>query len=65
MHRLAHPDGTPADPRDTNLEEMKLAILSEPIDVSNFAKDFAINEKTGGGKNGLPPGAIYLYVFEL
>ena len=64
LHRLAHPDGSDADPRDTNLKEMKLKILSQDINVADFTKDFVINEKNGGGKNGLPPGAIYCYVFE-
>jgi hypothetical protein len=25
---------------------------------------FVVNERSGGGARGMPPGSIYLYVFE-
>jgi len=37
---------------------------ARPIDAGHFSPDFVINEKTGGGPNGLPPGGVFLYVFE-
>ncbi len=65
LHRLANTDGTPADPRNNNLEALNLAIVSEDVEVVNFSSDFVIDEKTGGETGGLPPGTAYLYVFQL
>ncbi len=64
LHKLAKPDGTPADPRDNNFESDKVAIVSTDIPVLAFNRNFAINAATGGGAKGLPPGGLYLYVFE-
>jgi hypothetical protein len=63
LHKLSRPDGTPADPRENNLEKQKVAITSQEIPPSAFAGDFVINTATGGGDHGMPPGGIYLYVF--
>lgn len=65
LHRLAHPDGSPADPRESNLDEQKVSIVSSRIDTAHFSKTFRINENTGGVKGGIPAGGIYLYVFTL
>lgn len=65
LHKLASPDGSPADPRDNNMDSEKIAIVSEDIDINNYSSDFVINENTGGGANGMPPGTVYLYTFEL
>ena len=65
LHKIAHPDGTPADPRENNREALQVTIVSEPVDLANFSRDFVINESTGAGPGGIPPGGIYLYVFEL
>jgi len=63
LHRLAHPDGSPADPRANNREQLSVDIVSEAIDVSHYAPDFTIDERTGGSGAGMPPGTVYLYVF--
>ena len=64
LHKIARPDGTPADPRDNNLESQKVTILSRELPTNAFHSHFVVNEKTGTLPQGLPPGAIYLYVFE-
>ncbi len=53
------------DPRWTNLKEMKVDILSKdlPPTVVNGGT-LMINEQSGGGPNGMPPGSIFAYVFE-
>ncbi len=64
LHKIARPDGSPTDPRDNNLESQKVTILSQNLPKSAFDQRFVVNEKTGAIPEGLPPGAIYLYVFE-
>jgi len=38
-------------------------IVSEAVDVAHYAPDFVVDERTGGGRGGMPPGAVHLYVF--
>jgi len=64
LYTLAHPDGTPADPRDNNLESRKLAIVTKNIDPARFSNPFIINQQTGALPGGLPPAGVFLYVFE-
>ena len=64
LHRIARTDGTPADPRDNNLVSRKVSILSEGLPTNGFDAQFVVNARTGATAEGLPPGAIYLYVFE-
>jgi hypothetical protein len=63
LYTLAHPDGTPADPRDNNIESVQIGIVSKMIDPAHFSQDFVINERTGGVAGGMPPAGVYLYVF--
>jgi len=61
LHKLA------GDPRLTNREKMNIQIESQTIPPARLnadSKTFLIDESTGGVKGGLPPGSIYLYVFE-
>lgn len=59
LHKLT------GDPRETNRQEMKVAIQSEDVPAAALAGGvFAVSEKTGGAKGGLPPGSIFLYIFE-
>ncbi len=37
-------------------QEVPAAALSEGV--------FSVNDRSGGGPHGMPPGSIYLYVFE-
>ncbi len=62
-YRLESPDGSPVDPRTNNRTSEQVVIGSKVIDPQNFSKDFVINENTGGGVGGIPPGSINLYVF--
>jgi hypothetical protein len=64
LHRIARLDGSPTEPRDNNLEARNLTILSEALPTSVFDPTFTVNDKTGALPEGLPPGGIYLYVFE-
>jgi hypothetical protein len=64
LHKIARTDGSPADPRDNNLESRKVSIVSQELPTSVFAQDFVVNDRTGALPEGLPPGGIYLYVFE-
>ena len=63
-YRLEQPDGTPVDPRANNRDSLEVVIGSEQIDTGYFNSDFVINENTGGGIGGIPPGSIQLFVFE-
>jgi len=61
LHKLA------GDPRRTNREKMNIQVESQSIPPARLNaenKTFLLDESTGGGKSGLPPGSIYLYVFE-
>ncbi|MBD3240333.1 MAG: hypothetical protein GF331_07085 [Chitinivibrionales bacterium] len=65
LHRLASPDGTPADPRANNRGGMNIEIITDTIPLQHFSQDFVINENTGGTADGMPPGTVYLYTFIL
>lgn len=65
LHKLAKPDGTPANPRANNRGGMNIEVISDTIDLQHFSQDFAINENTGGYAEGMPPGTVYLYTFIL
>jgi hypothetical protein len=61
LHKLT------GDPRLTNREKMSLRIESQEIPPTKLdagGKLFMIDQETGGGKGGMPPGSVYLYVFE-
>lgn len=59
LHKLA------GDPRLTNRDKMNIAPQSLDIPASALDKGvFSVNEQSGGSKGGLPPGSIFLYVFE-
>jgi len=61
LHKLA------GDPRLTNRDEMNIQIKSQEVPAAGLdpaARTFAINEKTGGARGGMPPGSVFLYVFE-
>jgi len=59
LHTLA------GDPRVSNRNEMNIKPESKTIDASTLSHGtFVVNERTGGGERGLPPGSIFLYVFE-
>ncbi len=63
LHKLTRPDGSPVKPRDNNLERMQV-IISSVILPGLEGPRFLINERTGATSKGLPPGGVYLYVFE-
>ena len=53
------------DPRSNNRKTMNIEIEKVDIDATTLTSNtFTINETTGGGESGMPPGSIYLYVFE-
>ena len=59
LHRLT------GNPRLTNRDKMNIALETQEIPAGALDKQsLTIAERTGGGKDGLPPGSIYLYVFE-
>lgn len=62
LHKLA------ANPGANNIKSEDVKIETVRIDPRQDALSrygtWTINEATGGGKGGLPPAAIYLYVFE-
>lgn len=64
LHKLAHPDGSSADPSENNRQADNVVIYSSEIPVAAYKTDFAINQETGGTRDGMPPGTVYLYVFE-
>lgn len=53
------------NPRQTNREAMNIDIRSKelPAAVVNGGA-LAVSEQSGGGPRGMPPGSIFLYVFE-
>jgi hypothetical protein len=59
LHKLA------GDPRASNREKMTIEIQSQDVPAAAL-KDgaLAVNEQSGGGPRGMPPGSIFLYVFE-
>jgi hypothetical protein len=52
------------NPRLTNRQQMNFQIVTQEIATAQFAQDFVVNDLTGGVSNGLPVGAVYVYVFE-
>jgi hypothetical protein len=59
LHKLA------GDPRQSNREKLSIAPQTQEIPAGALSDGtFVITAQTGGGANGLPPGAILLYVFE-
>jgi len=57
LRRLAHPDGTPTDPRDNNREALNVTIVSDELDPAAFSPELVV-------EGGMPPGTVYLYVFD-
>ena len=59
LHKLT------GDPRESNREKMLIAPQSQDVPNDSLAAGtLAINARSGGAANGLPPGSILLYVFE-
>ncbi len=59
LHKLA------GDPRASNREKMTIEIQSQDVPSAEMHEGtFSVNERTGGGARGMPPGSIYLYVFD-
>jgi len=52
------------DLRETNMDELNFVVATQSIDTAHFSSTFVVDEDTGGTTNGLPTGAIYMYVFE-
>jgi hypothetical protein len=53
------------NPRDTNMTEEKIKLVEQTIPASAVRDGLLeINETTGGGKKGIPPGTAFTYVFE-
>jgi hypothetical protein len=65
LHKLAHTDGSPANPSENNRQLENIAIHSSEIPLSAYGNPFRINAETGGGADGMPPGTVFLYLFEL
>ena len=63
LHKLTRPDGSPVQPADNNLEKRNIRITTVKLPRMK-AGQLTVNDKTGATAKGLPPGAIYLYVFE-
>jgi len=59
LHKLT------GDPRLTNNDKMNIAIQSQDVPASALDKGtLVVGEATGGVQGGMPPGSIFLYVFE-
>jgi hypothetical protein len=59
LHKLA------GDPRAGNREKMDIDIRSQEVPAAALADGtFSVGTRTGGGPRGMPPGSVYLYVFE-
>jgi hypothetical protein len=44
---------------------MNIEIRSQDVPAGALGDGtLAVNEQSGGGPHGMPPGSIYLYVFE-
>jgi hypothetical protein len=54
------------DPRANNITEDKVKIETLPLDAKQLSSsgEWDVNASTGGTAKGMPPGSIYLYVFE-
>jgi len=59
LHKLT------GDPRLTNRDKMNIAIQEQEVPAGALAGGvLTVNDQTGGGKGGLPPGSVFLYVIE-
>jgi len=59
LHKLT------GDPRLTNRDKMNIAIQSQEVPAGALVGGvLTVNEQTGGGKGGMPPGSVFLYVIE-
>jgi Putative Ig domain len=60
LHKLT------GDPRDNNIKELKIVPQTADIPAASIDSEgsFSVNPASGGGQGGLPPGSIFLYVFE-
>lgn len=63
-YAITRPDGSFADPADNNRFGDNLAVTSVEVPLSAYDPDFTIDASTGGGAEGLPPGTVFLYVFD-
>jgi hypothetical protein len=53
------------DPRDSNMTEEKIKMVEQAVSASAVNGGvFTINQTTGGGAGGIPPGTAFMYVFE-
>jgi hypothetical protein len=53
------------NPRLSNQDKLNIKPESKPVEAGTLSGGtFVVNERTGGGPGGLPPGSIFLYVFE-
>jgi hypothetical protein len=53
------------DPRDTNMAEERVRLIEHDVPSSALKQGvFKVNETTGGGRGGIPPGTAFMYVFE-
>lgn len=58
-------DSSAGDPRLNNIEAENIAISSVSLDTGLCAAgELVIGPETGGVEGGMPPGTVYLYVFE-
>jgi hypothetical protein len=64
LYKLAHADGSVADPDENNRADQGVVIHSSTIPASAWSQDFPINTSTGGTAAGMPPGTVFLYVFQ-
>jgi hypothetical protein len=65
LHKLAKPDRSAADPSENNIDSEKIAIIDQDVPVGAMSgQTLSINAQTGGSAAGMPPGTVYLYVFE-
>lgn len=63
LHKLAHADGSAADPAEGNRTQSLVGIHTQAIPTTEFQRPFPINASTGGAAEGMPPGTVFLYVF--
>lgn len=65
-YALTAPDGSFVHPETSNLEGDHIAITAFEVPPSECSDgELSITPATGGAMGGLPPGAVFLYVFEL
>ena len=59
LHKLT------GDPRQSNQDAMNITLQSQDVPADALAGGtFKVDGRTGGGPGGMPPGSIFLYVFE-